>query len=54
MFTREWVRSKLTEDAWDGNGLDVLRAGLVGVSRNVGNVETESRVVAQVSVQIWK
>lgn len=41
-----------TEDKGDNNGLHVLSAGLVGVSRKVGDVETERGVVAQDSVKI--
>lgn len=43
----------LTEDARDNNSLDVGSAGLVGVSREISNVQAESRVVAQDAVEIW-
>ena len=44
----------LTEDDRDDEGLDVLCAGFVCVSRKIGNVEAQGRVVAQDSVEICK
>jgi hypothetical protein len=38
----------------DDDGLDVLCAGFVGVSRKVGNVQAQGGVVAQDSVEICK
>ena len=45
---------KLTEDARNNNGLDVLCAGLVGVSREIGNVQAQGGIVAQNTVEICK
>lgn len=42
----------LTEDAWDDNSLNVLRAGLVGISREIGDVEAQGCVVAQNSIEV--
>lgn len=44
----------LTKDDRNNEGLDVLCAGLVGVSRKVGNVQAQGGVVAQNSVEICK
>lgn len=41
-----------TEDEGDDNSLHVLSARLVGISRKVGDVETERGVVTQDSVEI--
>jgi hypothetical protein len=41
-----------TEDSRNGNGLDVLCAGFVCVSCEVGNVEAERSVVTENTVQI--
>lgn len=43
----------LTEDDGNDNGLDILRTRLVGISGEIGNVETECSVVAQHSVEIY-
>ena len=43
-----------TKDEGDDKGLDVLCAGLVGVSGKVGNVQAQGGVVAQDSVEICK
>jgi hypothetical protein len=43
---------KLTEDDRDDESLDVLCTGLVGVSREIGNIETQGGVIAQDSVEI--
>ncbi len=43
---------KLTKDEGDDDGLDVLCAGFVGVSRKVGDVQAQGGVVAQDSVEI--
>lgn len=40
------------EDAGDDDGLDILRAGLVGVAGEIGNVEAEGGVVAQYAVEV--
>lgn len=45
---------KLTKDDGDDDGLDVLRAGFVGVFRKVGDVQAQGSVVAQDSVEICK
>ena len=45
---------RLTEDEGDDEGLDVLCAGFVGVSRKVGDVQAQCGVVAQDSVEICK
>jgi hypothetical protein len=47
------IYGKLTEDDWDDNSLDVLCARLVGISRKVGNVQTQGSVVTQDSVEIY-
>lgn len=44
----------LTEDDRNDEGLNVLCAGLVGVSRKVGDVQAQGGVVAQNSVEICK
>jgi hypothetical protein len=49
IFSRE-----LTKDERDDDGLDVLCAGFVGVSRKVGDVQAQGGVVAQDSVEICK
>lgn len=43
---------ELTKDDGDDEGLDILCAGSVGVSRKVGNVQAQGGVVAQDSVEI--
>jgi hypothetical protein len=43
---------ELTEDHRNDDGLDVLCAGLVGISREIGDVQTQGSVVAQDSVEI--
>ncbi len=48
------VHRGLTEDDRDDEGLDVLCAGFVGVSRKVGNVQAQGGVVPQNSVEICK
>ncbi len=45
---------ELTEDDRDDDGLDVLCAGFVCVSRKVGDVQAQGGVVAQDSVEICK
>lgn len=45
---------KRTKDDGDDDGLDVLCAGFVGVSRKVGDVQAQGGVVAQDSVKICK
>ena len=45
---------ELTEDDGDHNRLDVLRAGFVGVSREIRNVETQGSVVPKDTVEIYK
>jgi hypothetical protein len=45
---------ELTKDYRDDDGLDVLCAGLVSVSRKVGDVQAQGGVVAQDSVEICK
>lgn len=45
---------KLTEDEGDDDGLNVLCAGFVGVSRKVGDVQAQGGVVAQDAVEICK
>jgi hypothetical protein len=47
-----YEKEKRTEDEGDNNGLHVLSAGLVGVSRKIGDVKTEGRVVTQDSIEI--
>ncbi len=57
MFSRTDVGmcgGKLTKDDGDDDGLDVLCAGFVGVSRKVGDVQAQGGVVAQDSVEICK
>jgi hypothetical protein len=44
----------LTKDNRDDDCLDVLCAGFVGVSRKVGNIQTQGGVVAQDSIEICK
>ena len=44
----------LTEDARDDDSLDILCAGLIGVSREVGNVQTQGGVVTQDSIEIYE
>jgi hypothetical protein len=43
---------ELTKDDRDDDGLDVLCAGFVGVSRKVGDVQAQGGVVAQDAVEI--
>ena len=45
---------KLTKDDGNDDGLDVLCAGFVGVSRKVGDVQAQGGVVTQDSVEICK
>ena len=45
---------KLTKDDGDDDGLHVLCAGFVGVSRKIGDVQAQGGVVAQNSVEICK
>ena len=45
---------KLTKDDRDDDGLDVLCAGFVGVSRKIGDVQAQCGVVAQDTVEIYK
>ena len=45
---------ELTKDDGDDDGLDVLCAGFIGVSRKVGNVQAQGGVVAQDSVEIYE
>lgn len=40
------------EDDWDDDDLNVLCAGLVGVSREIGNVQSQGSVIAQNSIEI--
>ncbi len=42
----------LTEDDRDDDGLDVLRAGFVGIPRKIGDVQAQSGVVAEDPVEI--
>ncbi len=44
----------LTKDDRNDEGLNVLRARLVGVSRKVGDVQAQGGVVAQNSIEICK
>ena len=44
----------LTKDARNDEGLDVRCAGLVGISRKVGDVQAQGGIVAQNSVEICK
>jgi hypothetical protein len=48
------VQRGLTKDDRNDEGLDVLCAGLVGVSRKIGDVQAQGGVVAQNSVEIFK
>ena len=43
---------ELTKDDRDYEGLDVLCAGFVGVSREIGNVQSQGGVVTQDSIEI--
>ena len=43
---------ELTENNGYYDDLDVLGAGLIGVSREVGNVQAQRGIVAQDSVQV--
>lgn len=45
-------KEKQTEDEGDNDGLHILSAGLVGISRKIGDVETKRGVVTQDSVEI--
>ena len=45
---------KLTEDDGDYDGLDVLCARFVGISRKIGDIQAQGGVVAQDSVEICK
>ena len=45
---------ELTKDDGDDDSLDVLCAGFVGVSREVGDIQAQGGVVAQDSVKICK
>lgn len=45
---------KLTKDDRDDHGLDILCAGFISVSRKIGDVQAQSGVVAQDSVEICK
>lgn len=45
---------QLTKDEGDDDGLDVLCARFVGVSRKVGDVQAQGGVVAQDTVEICK
>jgi hypothetical protein len=45
---------KLTKDDRNDEGLDILCAGFVGVSRKVGDVQAQGGVVAQDAVEICK
>jgi hypothetical protein len=47
-------RGEPTEDDRDDEGLDVLGARLVGVSREIGNVQTQSGVISQDSIEVCK
>lgn len=51
-FNRVQEKENRTEDKGDDDGLHVLSARLVGISRKVGDVETERGVVTQDSVKI--
>ena len=42
------------EDDRDDNNLDVLGAGFLRISREIGNVQTQGGVVAQYSVEIYE
>ena len=57
MISKVYVRicgMKLTEDDGNDDGLDVLCAGLVRVSRKIGDVQAQRGIVAQDSVEICK
>ena len=45
---------RFTKDDGDDDGLDILRAGFVGVSRKVGDVQAQGGVIAQNSIKICK
>jgi len=45
---------ELTKDYRDDDGLNVLCAGFVRISRKVGNVQAQGGVIAQDSVEICK
>lgn len=49
---RRCAAAGLTENYRNDNGLDILGAGFVGVSRKIGDVQTQGGVVAQDSVEI--
>jgi hypothetical protein len=51
-LSRLYKKEKRTEDKGDDDGLHVLSAGLVGISRKIGDVKTERGVVTQDSVEI--
>lgn len=57
MISKVYVRicgMKLTEDDGNDDGLDVLCAGFVRVSRKIGDVQAQRGIVAQDSVEICK
>lgn len=39
-------RAELTEDEGNDNGLDILRTGLVGISREISNVKAQGGIVS--------
>jgi hypothetical protein len=45
---------ELTEDEGDDNGLDILSTGLVGISREIGNVKAQGGIVSKNAVEVWK
>ena len=45
---------RLTKDERDDNCLNVLGAGFVGVSREIGDVQAQGGVVPQDPVKIYK
>lgn len=45
-------RAELTEDEGNDNGLDILRTGLVGISREISNVKAQGGIVSQNAVEV--
>jgi hypothetical protein len=45
---------ELTKNDRDDEGLNVLCAWFIGVSRKVGDVQAQGGIVAQDSIEIWK
>ena len=42
------------EDDWNYDGLHILRTGLVGVSREICNVQTQGGVITQHSIEVYE